>query len=87
MDQERRHEDGRGDDPEGSGEHSDEHPGGPATKTDVAMIGKDLDNTQAMIRLDVEKRIAELRADLIKWMFGALMAQGALVVALIKLLP
>ena len=58
-----------------------------ATKTDVAMIGKDLDNTQAMIRLDVEKRIAELRADLIKWMFGALMAQGALVVALIKLLP
>ena len=61
--------------------------GDPATKTDVAMIGKDLDNTQAMIRLDVEKRIAELRADLIKWMFGALMAQGALVVALIKLLP
>ena len=68
-----------------------------ATKTDVAMIRKDSENTQAMIRkdlentramipADVEKRIAELRADLIKWMFGALMAQGALVVALIKLL-
>ena len=40
-----------------------------------------------MIRADVEKRIAELRADLIKWMFGAVMAQVALVVALIKLLP
>ncbi len=67
-----------------------------ATKTDVAMIRKDAENTQAMIRkdaentqamirADVDKRIAELRADLIKWMFGALMAQGALVVALIKL--
>ena len=61
--------------------------GDAATKTDVAMIRQDAENTQAMIRLDVEKRIAELRADLIKWMFGALMAQGALVVALIKLLP
>ena len=69
-----------------------------ATKADVAMIRKDSENTQAMIRkdlehtramirADVEKRIAELRADLIKWMFGAVMAQVALVVALIKLLP
>ena len=69
-----------------------------ATKTDVAMIRKDSENTQAMIqadsehtramiRADVEKRVAELRADLIKWMFGAVMAQVALVVALIKLLP
>ena len=69
-----------------------------ATKTDVAMIRKDSENTQAMIRADsehtqamiradVEKRIAEIRADLIKWMFGAVMVQGALVIALIKLLP
>ena len=69
-----------------------------ATKADVAMIRKDaentramirkdLENTRAMIRADVEKRVAELRADLIKWMFGAVMAQVALVVALIKLLP
>ena len=69
-----------------------------ATKADVAMIRKDSENTQAMIRkdlehtramirADVEKRVAELRADLIKWMFGAVMAQVALVVALIKLLP
>ena len=56
-----------------------------ATKTDVAMIRKDLEHTLAMIRADVEKRIAEIRADLIKWMFGAVMVQGALVVALIKL--
>ena len=52
-----------------------------------AMIRKDLEHTRAMIRADVEKRVAELRADLIKWMFGAVMAQVALVVALIKLLP
>ena len=58
-----------------------------ATKTDVAMIRKDLENAEALIRADVEKRVAELRADLIKWMFGAVMAQVALVVALIKLLP
>ena len=36
---------------------------------------------------DLEKRLAELRAELMKWMFGALLAQAALVVALIKLLP
>ena len=52
-----------------------------------AMIRKDLEDARAMIRADVEKRIAELRADLIKWMFGTVMAQVALVVALIKLLP
>ena len=50
-----------------------------------AMIRKDLEHTLAMIRADAEKRIAEIRADLIKWMFGAVMVQGALVVALIKL--
>ncbi|MCY4058791.1 MAG: hypothetical protein OXG44_12390 [Gammaproteobacteria bacterium] len=56
-----------------------------ATKADMELVRKDLDHVQTTIRGDVEKRIAELRADLIKWMFGALMAQGALVVAIIKL--
>ena len=46
---------------------------------------KDLEHTVELIRLDVEKRLAHLRGDLIKWMFGALMAQAALVVAIIKL--
>ena len=46
---------------------------------------KDLEHAVKVARLGLEKRIAELRGDLIKWMFGALMAQGALVVAIIKL--
>ena len=46
---------------------------------------KDLEHTVELVQSDVEKRIAHLRGDLIKWMFGALMAQAALVVAIIKL--
>ena len=69
-----------------------------AAKTDLAAVREDLAGFRAetasktdlehaveVARLDLEKRIAELRGDLIKWMFGALMAQGALVVAIIKL--
>ena len=50
-------------------------------------LRKDLKATEAQIRADLERRLAELRADLTKWMFGALMAQAALIVALVKLLP
>lgn len=35
--------------------------------------------------MDLEKQLAELPGDLIKWMFVALMFQRALVVAIIKL--
>ena len=31
--------------------------------------------------------LAEVKADLIKWMVGALIAQGGVIVALLKLLP
>ena len=51
-----------------------------ATKTALAAA-------ETRIRADLEKRLAELRADLVKWMFGALMAQTALLIALVKLLP
>ena len=63
-----------------------------ASKKDLANLRadmvsrKDLEHTVELVRLDVEKRLAHLRGDLIKWMFGALMAQAALVVAIIKLL-
>ena len=63
-----------------------------ASKKDLAELRadmaskKDLAHAIELIRSDVEKRLAQLRGDLIKWMFGALMAQGALVVAIIKLL-
>ena len=42
-----------------------------ATKTDIAAVKAD---------------IAATKADLLKWMFGALIAQGGLIVALVKLL-
>ncbi len=43
-----------------------------ATQADVAAIQRD---------------IAEVKADLLKWMVGALIAQGGVIVALLKLLP
>ncbi len=43
-----------------------------ATKADIAAVKVD---------------IAAVKADLLKWMFGALIAQGGLIVALVKLLP
>ncbi len=46
-----------------------------ATKTDVEAL-------RQATKADIEA----LRADLLKWMFGALIAQGGLIVALIKLL-
>ncbi len=36
--------------------------------------------------LATKKDLLELKADLLKWMIGALIAQGGLVVALVKLL-
>ena len=42
-----------------------------ATKADIAKV---------------EARIEAVKADLLKWMFGALIAQGGLIVALVKLL-
>ena len=43
-----------------------------ATKADLAQV---------------KAEIAQVKADLLKWMFGALIAQGGLIVALVKLLP
>ena len=34
----------------------------------------------------VEARVETIRSDLLKWMFGALIAQGGLIVALVRLL-
>ena len=50
-------------------------------------LQKDLKGTETRIRADLERSLAEVRADLTKWMFGALMVQAALIVALVKLLP
>ena len=43
-----------------------------ATKADIA---------------EVKANLAEVKSDLMKWMVGALIAQGGVIVALLKLLP
>jgi hypothetical protein len=47
-----------------------------ATRTDLSLLEERL-----------TARIAESKAEILKWMFGSLAAQAALIVALIKLLP
>ena len=53
-----------------------------ATKTDIAIIQRDIE----ALRQETRANIEALKSDLLKWMFGALIAQGGLIVALIKLL-
>ena len=38
------------------------------------------------LRLATETRIEAVKSELLKWMIGALIAQGGLIVALVKLL-
>ena len=49
-----------------------------ATKADIAEVKADIAR--------VEARIEATKSDLLKWLFGALIAQGGLIVALVKLL-
>ena len=49
-----------------------------ATKTDIAEIKADIAR--------VETRMEAIRSDLMKWMIGLMIAQGGLIVALVKLL-
>ena len=51
-------------------------------KTDIAQVEASLKTDIAQVR----GRIEAVKADLLKWMFGALIAQGGLIVALVKLL-
>ncbi len=60
-----------------------------ATKQDILVLKKDILATKQDIlalKADLERRMAEDKADLLKWMIGALVAQGGVIVALIKLL-
>lgn len=53
-----------------------------ALKADIAAVEATLKTDIATIKADM----AALKVDLLKWMFGALIAQGGLIVALVKLL-
>ena len=50
-----------------------------ATKTDIALIQRDIE----VLRKETKADIANLKSDLLKWMFGALIAQGGVIVTLI----
>ena len=64
-----------------------------ATQADVAAIQRDIDALRQETKADIEvlrqetkASLAEVKSDLIKWLVGALIAQGGLVVGLLKLL-
>ena len=50
-----------------------------ATKTDIALIQRDIE----ILRQETKADIANLKSDLLKWMFGALIAQGGVIVTLV----
>ena len=53
-----------------------------ATRADVAKVEAGIDK----LRYETKAAIEASRSDLMKWMIGALVAQGGLIVALVKLL-
>ncbi len=66
------------------------------TKVDIARVEARIESTKAGIETlrqetkadiaRVEARIETAKADTLKWMIGAMVAQGGLIVALVKLL-
>lgn len=60
-----------------------------ASKVDIEAIKADIAGVKADIealRLETKADIEGSKADLLKWMIAALIAQGGLIVALVKLL-
>jgi hypothetical protein len=62
------------------------------TKTDVASLKADL--TAIAAKLDsiaanyaTKAEVSDMRTDMIRWVFGIVFAQAALIIAVIKLLP
>ena len=60
------------------------------TKADIEVLRQETKASIAGVQREiagVQREIAEVKSDLLKWMTGALIAQGGVVVALLKLLP
>ena len=57
-----------------------------ATKADIDSLRLATKADIDSLRLETKADIESVKADLLKWMFGALIAQGGLIVALVKLL-
>ena len=60
------------------------------TKADIEVLRQETKASIAGVQREiagVQREIAEVKSDLLKWMTGALIAQGGVIVALLKLLP
>ena len=57
-----------------------------ATKADLAAVKADLQRDVEAVKADLQRDIEAVKADLLKWLFGAMIAQGGMIVALVKLL-
>ncbi len=57
-----------------------------ATKSDIETLRQATKSDIETLRLATEAKIEAVKSELLKWMFGALIAQGGLIVALVKLL-
>ena len=60
-----------------------------ATKADIAEVKAGIETLRQETKADiarVEACIEAVKSDLLKWLFGALVAQGGLIVTLVKLL-
>ncbi len=52
------------------------------TKSEISKVDANVE----VLRQETKTEIERVKADLLKWIFGALIAQGGLIVALVKLL-
>ena len=60
-----------------------------ATQADVAAIQRDIATVRQeieVLRQETKANLAGVQSDLLKWMVGALIAQGGVIVTLLKLL-
>ncbi len=56
------------------------------TKSDIEALRQETKSDIEALRQGTKADMAQVKADLLKWMFSALIAQGGLIVALVKLL-
>ena len=56
------------------------------TKASIESLRQETKASIESLRQETKASIESVKADLLKWMFGALIAQGGLIVALVKLL-
>ena len=60
-----------------------------ATKADLAAVRSEMATKAdlAILRAELETKMAELRADILRWVFGISIAQAAMIIAILKLFP